>query len=172
MEERAEGGVRGVPYMRPVVRVLMVVGALLGVGAVTYGVRTLLDRFAENGAVVEEPAPDLTVWVGDRALGARVVRLDRPFGTKPENPGAGGVLFVVLPRDGMPRITFLNRPVDLWWLDEAYRTVGTEYGTLPDRVTPLTVPEGAMYLLVAPTNMLPPEPSAYTVRVSDEHAVR
>lgn len=169
--------VGGVSYARRLGRVLAVVGVLLCIGAVTYGVRTLMDHFVENSAVVGEPAPDFpdfTVWVGDQALDARVLRLDQASGVKLENPAAGGTFFVVLPTSGVPRITFLNHPVDLWWLNAAYTTVGTEYGTVPDPSAPLTVPGGAAFLLIVPTGVLPPNAgvTVHTVRVSDERALR
>lgn len=174
MEEQEGIGVSRVRYVRRVARVFVVVGVLLCVGAVTYGVRTWTDHFVENSTVVGEPAPDFTVWVGDQELDARVLRLDQASGVKLEKPAAGGTFFVVLPTSGVPRITFLNHPVDLWWLNAAYTTVGTEYGTVPDPSAPLTVPGGAAFLLIAPTGVLPPNAgvTVHTVRVSDERALR
>lgn len=174
MEEPVGTDIENVPYVRFEVRAFVVMSALLCVGVVTYGVYTLADRFVGSDVVVGGSVPDITVWVGDQKLGAQVLRLDRVSGTKPENPAVGGTFFVVLPVSGVPRITFLNHPVDLWWLNAVYATVGAEYGMVPDRDTPLMVPEGAMFLLIAPTGVLPPDAgiTAHTVRVPDAHMLR
>lgn len=115
-----------------------------------------IDSYLASRVVREDTRPTVLLGVGDRTVTAVVLSLRASTSSRGSFVASDEALLVVLDAlDGLPLLRNANHPLDVLWLDESLRVVGSLRGYVFEGERAFTVPDSSRYGLMARTDTFP-----------------